>query len=374
MATFTGVGCMSGSSLDGLDICYVEFTGDLDTDVWGHRIIKAKTVPYSPEWEERLRKARTLHSEDFVKLHVEYGHLIGKEVRDFIQTEGIESVDFVASHGHTVFHNPKLRYTFQLGDGETTAVYLNCPFVCNFRNKDLALGGEGAPFVPCGEKYLFSSSEICINLGGIANIGFVGKTGYDVSPCNYVSNRLALAYNPSMKYDEDGKIAKDGKIIPEVFRDLEDLPFYKQPPPKSLSAEWIEQNVMPILDTEKYGIADLLMTFYEHVAVRLSDACLNGSLERIDIKSKLLKEKFLVEETDSHTICFKEALVFAFLGLRCLLGEENILKDVTGSESDSVSGSVHLPVASQNTPGKLLRTNFELKRRRGRISCSFSID
>ena len=253
MATFTGIGCMSGSSLDGLDLCYVEFTGDVDTDVWGHRVIKAKTVPYSAEWEERLQHASKISSEDFVKLHIDYGHLLGKEIKNFMASENIETVDFVASHGHTVFHNPNERYTFQLGDGETTSVYLECPFVCNFRNKDLALGGQGAPFVPCGEKYLFSSNDICINLGGIANIGLKGQTGYDISPCNYVTNRLATAHDQTLKYDEDGKIASAGKLIASVMDDMESLPYYNMDPPKSLSADWIEDNVLPILDVNHFN-------------------------------------------------------------------------------------------------------------------------
>lgn len=238
---------MSGSSLDGLDLCCVEFTGDRDTDVWGYRIIKALTIPYDADWTSRLAGARNLSGESLVRLHVEYGHLLGKLIKDFIDGYSLE-VEFVASHGHTIFHQPDQNYTFQLGDGETVSRYLDCPFVCNFRNKDVAYGGQGAPFVPCGEKYLFRAYDICINLGGIANIGIRGQKGYDISPCNYVLNKLAACYNTSLAFDTDGRIASQGQVLNNVLEKLNSLPFYSKPPPKSLGAEWIEENVIPILD------------------------------------------------------------------------------------------------------------------------------
>lgn len=253
MASYVGIGCMSGSSLDGLDLCCVEFMGDRDTDVWGYRILKAETIPYDQEWTSRLAGARDLSGEGLIRLHVEYGHLLGKAIKKFIDKNKL-NVEFIASHGHTIFHNPDQNYTFQLGDGETVSRYLDCPFVCNFRNKDVAFGGQGAPFVPCGEKYLFQAYDICINLGGIANIGVQGSKGYDISPCNYVLNKLAATHDASLTFDLDGQISSQGQVLNEVLKELNSLPFYSQPPPKSLGAEWIEDNVLPILDVSIYYI------------------------------------------------------------------------------------------------------------------------
>ncbi|XP_061165032.1 anhydro-N-acetylmuramic acid kinase-like [Saccostrea echinata] len=371
MASYVGIGCMSGSSMDGLDICCVEFTGDRDTDVWGYRIVKADTLPYDREWTSRLAGARDLNGEALIRLHVEYGHLLGKSIKKYIDENDLD-VEFVSSHGHTIFHNPAQNYTFQLGDGETVSRYLDCPFVCNFRNKDVAFGGQGAPFVPCGEKYLFQAYDICINLGGIANIGVHGSKGYDISPCNYVLNKLASDYDPSLTFDPDGRIASQGQVLKNVLEKLDSLPFYLQPPPKSLGAEWIEENVLPILDTMTYKIPDLMRTFVEHVACKLVEACqsaqlmpnkqpsakkmtvlltgggaFNKTLVKI-FRGKLEKLKMHLNSSDKDTICFKEALVFAFLGLRCIFGEPNVFKEVTGGESDSVSGSIHLPVSTSN--------------------------
>lgn len=245
MTSFNGIGCMSGSSLDGLDICHVEFTGDIETDVWGYHILEAVTVPYSADLTERLRHAPKLSGEELIKLHMGYAHYLGSTIQNFLKDK---HVDFVASHGHTIFHQPDLGYTFQLGDGETTSTYLNCPFVCNFRNKDVALGGQGAPLVPNGEKFLFSTNDICINLGGIANIGLKGERGYDVCPCNSVLNKLARALDPKLDQDMDGQIAAKGMVIQDVLDRLEALEFYSKDPPKSLGAEWIETNIEPILD------------------------------------------------------------------------------------------------------------------------------
>ncbi|KAL3879124.1 hypothetical protein ACJMK2_031435 [Sinanodonta woodiana] len=370
MSTFTGIGCMSGSSLDGLDICLVEFTGDINADIWGYRILQGETIPYSKDWEERLRDSNKLCGRDLIQLHTQYGHFIGKEVSDFIERNKIRVADFVASHGHTVFHQPDEGYTFQLGDGETTAIYFSCPFVCNFRCKDIALGGQGAPLVPVGEKFLFTYNEICINIGGIANIGLRGQRGYDICACNSVLNHLASINDSQVKFDKEGRVAESGTVIGELLKKLEGLKFYQDPPPKSLDRSWTDANVLPLLDCKKYKIADLLRTYTEHVATRISAECIryNSKSSGLSSKSKTLPKilltgggafnKFLVrlikdklkvhdmelDEADEDTINFKEALVFAFLGLRCLLGEENVHRDVTGARENSVSGSIHRPL------------------------------
>lgn len=248
MSTYIGIGLMSGSSLDGLDICCVEFTGDVETDFWSYRIVNAETIAYSEEWTKTLRNASTLSGVELIKLHVDYGHFLGRAITNFINEHNLrETVQFAASHGHTVFHAPEQGYTFQLGDGETISSHLPFPLVSDFRTKDVALGGQGAPLVPGGEKYLFGTYDICINLGGIANIGIKGQKGFDICPCNIILNSLAQ-FKDGMLYDKDGALARSGHVIKELLAELEDLPFYKEPPPKSLWKEWIEQHVFPLLN------------------------------------------------------------------------------------------------------------------------------
>ncbi|ESO90678.1 hypothetical protein LOTGIDRAFT_73844, partial [Lottia gigantea] len=351
---------MSGTSLDGLDLCYTQFTGDVSTDVWSFRIEKAITIPYTDTWKGRLSGSVNLNGADLIQLHVEYGHFVGQTVRDFIK-EGNLKPDFVASHGHTVFHQVDKGFTFQLGEGETTSIYLTCPFITNFRSKDLALGGQGAPLVPSGERFLFSQTDICLNLGGIANIGLKNGKGYDICPCNIVFNRLAGLHTAFMDYDEDGKLASRGKIKPDLLDQLNDLDYYKLKCPKSLGIEWISAKVFPLLDAKQYTYEDMMRTLAEHVAQKIAQACVDskpstkddevsvmitggGAFNKFLIKilsEKLEEHKISIKETDEETINFKEALVFAFLGLRSLLGRENVCSDVTGSTTDTVSGSIH---------------------------------
>ena len=200
------------------------------------------------EWLERLRNASSLSGAELIKLHVDYGHYLGRAITTFIDgNEFRDTVQFAASHGHSVFHAPEQGYTFQLGDGETVASHLPFPVVSDFRTKDVALGGQGAPLVPGGEKYLFGTYDICINLGGIANIGIKGQRGFDICPCNIILNSLAQ-FKDGMLYDKDGALARSGHIIKKLLVALENLSFYKEPPPKSLWKEWIEENVVPLLD------------------------------------------------------------------------------------------------------------------------------
>ena len=240
---------MSGSSLDGLDICCVEFTGDLQSDLWGFRINVAETVDYPDTWKQRLTNAHTLSGIDLFKLHVDYGHFIGQKVSEFISKHELEDkVQFISSHGHSVFHQPENGFTFQLGEGEVTSTYFRVPFVCNFRSKDVCIGGESAPLVPCGERFLFRNNDICVNLGGISNIGVNGTSGYDISPCNIVLNRIACRLDKSLLFDKDGDIARRGKIIPRMLEELESLAFYQKSPPKSLWKEYIDSHIFPFLE------------------------------------------------------------------------------------------------------------------------------
>ena len=239
---------MSGSSLDGLDLCCAEFTGDYSTDIWSHRILKTTTIQYDPDWLERLRTADEMSGRDMAKLHVDYGRYLGRTVEAFI-AENQLTPKYIASHGHTVFHQPENGFTFQLGDGETMTASLCVPLVTNFRNKDVALGGQGAPLVPVGESYLFSQYDMCLNLGGIANVS-VNDIGFDISPCNMLLNYLASRHDHSLEFDKGGAIARRGRVVDELLHRLNDLPFYRQSPPKSLGKEWFERYIVPLLKCE----------------------------------------------------------------------------------------------------------------------------
>jgi anhydro-N-acetylmuramic acid kinase len=184
---------MSGSSLDGLDIAFIEF--EESGGKWNFEIVNAECNPYSGEWRENLRNATNLSAYDYMLLHTAYGRYLGEQVNTFIDQYNLHHrVQLVASHGHTTFHAPALRMTAQLGDGAAIAAATNINVVSDLRSMDVAFGGQGAPIVPIGEKLLFKEYNCFLNIGGIANLSYNSKDGYiafDVCTANRILNMLA---------------------------------------------------------------------------------------------------------------------------------------------------------------------------------------
>jgi anhydro-N-acetylmuramic acid kinase len=185
------IGIMSGTSLDGLDIAYCEFWKNKK---WQYKIVFAETKKYKRKWKDKLSNAFKANKSYLKRLDHEYGKFIGKEILEFINKHNI-SVDFIASHGHTVFHQPNKKITLQIGSGASIASVCQLPAVFDFRSGDVELGGQGAPLVPIVDKLLFSKYDYCLNLGGFANISFDSKIGkrlaFDICPLNIVLNDLA---------------------------------------------------------------------------------------------------------------------------------------------------------------------------------------
>lgn len=185
------IGLMSGTSLDGLDIAFCSF--EFPEKKWQYHIVQAETVPYPEAWNSRLENLENSSAFEFVKTDIEYGHLLGKLTRDFIQKHQLHP-DFIASHGHTIFHQPTLNLTAQIGRVSAIAAETRLTVVGDFRSLDVALGGQGAPLVPIGDRLLFSDYNYCLNLGGFANISFEqdeNRLAFDICPANIVLNKLA---------------------------------------------------------------------------------------------------------------------------------------------------------------------------------------
>jgi anhydro-N-acetylmuramic acid kinase len=237
---YRAIGAMSGSSLDGLDIAFTEFQENAGK--WNYEIIKADCYAYSPEWIIKLKHAISLNARDYLLLHVEYGQYLGELVNRFIQDNALGyQVQLIGSHGHTSFHVPSGKMTAQLGDGASLAAETGINVVSDLRAMDLALGGQGAPIVPIGEKLLLGDYEYFLNLGGIANIsaslnqGAAGtKTiAFDVCPANRVLNLLANELGK--EYDDAGSLAQSGKLNEKLLYQLNELEYYQWPFPKSLA-------------------------------------------------------------------------------------------------------------------------------------------
>ncbi|NYJ28659.1 anhydro-N-acetylmuramic acid kinase [Allomuricauda sp. ARW1Y1] len=357
MKIFKVIGLMSGTSLDGLDIayCHIWRTGDK----WDFEIKKTKGIPYDNGLKEQLRKSIYLTASELLAFDVKYGIWLGERVKDFIQSEGIE-VDFIANHGHTSHHRPELGFTHQLGSGQYLANTAGHKVICDFRNKDISLGGQGAPLVPIGDSHFFHAYDFCLNLGGISNISFEHKghrIAYDIGLANMVLNHITAKIG--LPYDDGGQLAQKGTLIPELLRDLNALAYYRQPFPKSTGFEWFMEQVVPILDNYDNDTADLLHTCIHHIseqiAVQVNSNCskreagmlvtgggaINSYLMRVLQEQLGAKVKLVIPPEE--IIAFKEALVFALMGVLKMVHETNVLGSVTGASKDSSSGIIYEP-------------------------------
>ena len=346
----SGIGVMSGTSLDGIDLAWCTF--ERTDNGWRHRIERVCTIPYEHAMREKLANATELSALEYAQLDVDLGVLIADSINTWLDNS--ERPDFIASHGHTVFHQPNKGLTTQIGSGAVIAAHTGITTVCDFRTVDVALGGQGAPLVPIGDELLFGQYDACLNLGGFSNISFRSngtRVAFDISPCNmalnHVANRIGLPY------DEDGKLAASGELISTLLKELDNLDFYRLNPPKSLGKEWFEAYFLPIL--EKYGAentpSDVLHTLVQHIAGQIARAIPDtarillatggGALNKHLIRTLCEQWSGKVIVPDMLTVNYKEALVFTFLGMLRLNRENNCLKSVTGAKCDNCGGAVY---------------------------------
>jgi anhydro-N-acetylmuramic acid kinase len=364
------IGLMSGSSLDGLDIVYAELeeTGGK----WSHDIKAATCVEYDDEWIKNLEAARHLNAYDYLLLHAAFGKFMAGKVNDFIEHNDLHhKVQVIASHGHTVFHAPHLGMTAQLGEGATIAALTGINVVNDLRMMDVALGGQGAPIVPVGEKLLLKDYDYFLNLGGIANISANTDTyiAFDVCPANRVLNMLASKQGKT--YDDKGQIAKTGSVNTELLTQLNSHDYYKRPHPKSLANDFGVEVIFPLIQSSQISIADSLRTYVEHIIQQIVNATNNiqhsatvnqssTHLQRSKSNIQLLVtgggafNDFLIERLknaleifnidvivpDDKLVKFKEALIMALLGVLRWREADTVINTATGAKRSSIGGAV----------------------------------
>ena len=351
MKDYNIIGLMSGTSLDGVDIVYVNFKLD---KYWKYEIINSKTYKYTKKWNILLRNISQEKIHVIEKIDIDYTKLLSKYIKDFINVFSIDDIDFISSHGHTALHQPSNSLTYQIGNLPILAKYINQKVVCDFRVQDVRLGGQGAPLVPVGEEYLFPEYNTLINLGGFANITRKNKDiliAYDICPINIVFNHLSRKME--LKYDDRGYIASSGNINEDLYSHLQRLNYYKQEPPKSLGVEWVNNQIYSILKNfQDAPIKDLMNTFSNHFAfqiaknIELQDQVLitgGGAYNDFLIETikKLTNSKLTIP--DPKIIEYKEAVIFSFLGLLRVLEINNCYSSVTGAKKDHCSGIIYTP-------------------------------
>ena len=340
------IGLMSGTSLDGVDIVFVHFQKEIS---YSYNILAAETIPYSPEWKNKLQQAFFSTGQELIQLHTDYGKYLGELVNDFILKNKLAYPDFIASHGHTIFHNPSAGYTFQLGDGASLAQTCQRTVVCDFRSQDVARGGQGAPLVPMGDLLLFPEYDYCLNIGGFANISYNHngvRKAQDICPANILLNHYTRKIN--LEYDDGGEMARKGKINTALLQALNTHPIYSKK--DSLAFEIIVSDFIPLIDSFQMSIPDILRTLIEHISLKIKELVYPNTQVLVTGGGAL--NHFLMERIQhgisakittptSDLIHFKEALIFALLGLLKMENKINILASVTGANRDHSGGIVY---------------------------------
>ncbi|WP_396141247.1 anhydro-N-acetylmuramic acid kinase [Flavobacterium sp.] len=349
--TYNVIGVMSGTSLDGIDLAHVHFS--IVDGKWSFDIYETETVSYDNDWLNKLQTAIDFSEDKLKELNKDYTFLLANSIKTFIKKHQLQKLDAVCSHGHTILHQPQNGFTLQIGNLPEIANHCNQTVVCDFRVQDILLGGQGAPLVPIGDRILFSEYDFCLNLGGFSNVSFEQndtRIAFDISPVNTVLNFYANQLG--LDYDDKGQLAASGKVNSELLNELNALEYYKKQFPKSLGFEFVKETILPLIEQYNIPIEDKLNTFTEHITFQIAVALPSK-------KGKLLAtgggayNDFLIERLkfwlpeleiiipDKKTIEFKEALIFALLGVLKLRNEINALSSVTGAKHDHSSGIIH---------------------------------
>jgi len=355
MTSKTVIGLMSGSSLDGIDLCCVHFYES--EKQLKYRWIKGHTYPISKLLKRALQEASEEDKQIGSLLDQSFSQFALECLETFLKDLDIK-VDLISSHGHTVKHVPENKITVQIGNGDYWAQKLNLPVVYDFRIEDVLLGGQGAPLVPIGDTILFKEYEYCLNLGGISNISYkLNKSvvAYDISMCNTPLNELAQRLGK--EYDQGGNIAESGTLISSLFDSLNNLDYYGLDSPKSLDKAWYFSRMQPLIDRHNYHTKDLLNTCCEHIGYQIAQAINQSNspdkpskvmitgggvynhylISRIE---KYLDPTFKLIIPESYLIDYKEAIIFALMGWLRVNSKTNVLSSVTGSKKDTSSGKI----------------------------------
>lgn len=347
------IGVMSGTSLDGIDLSHIKFY--LNDSKWTFEILESETISYNQSRINQLKSAVDYSETELEKLNTAYTKLLATIISTFIKKHKIENLDAVCSHGHTILHQPQNGFTLQIGNLPEIATLIHQTVVCDFRVQDVKLGGQGAPLVPIGDRILFSEYDYCLNLGGFSNVSFEQngeRIAFDISAVNTVLNYYANQLG--LNYDDKGNISRKGKVNENLLSELNSLNFYKLNFPKSLGFEFVKEIVLPLIEKYEIPIEDKLRTFTEHVALQTALALPNKK-GRVLITGGGAYNDFIINRIQSYLpemeiiipsakiLEFKEALIFALLGVLKLRHEINVLSSVTGAKKDHSSGEIYKP-------------------------------
>jgi anhydro-N-acetylmuramic acid kinase len=340
------IGAMSGSSLDGLDLALCSFSHSGGEILWEVHV--SKTFEFPLAIANVLSKANTLSVKETEKLGVVLAQFTAECVRKLPEWELCEAV---AIHGHTIQHEPEEGYSLQITNPWQLHQLLGKTVVADFRNADIALGGQGAPLVPKADLDLFKGYDAFLNLGGIANATFFEDNlicAYDLFACNQWLNALSLQLGKA--YDENGALSADGRVIPEIVNVCLSWNYCNLPAPKSLSnsacQEFFKQEILPFLS--HYSVPDVMKSCIEAMAKVIGKSLKNaqkvlvtgGGAYNVTLIDKL-REHFHVEIPNREIVEFKEAIAFAYLGFCRIKGMPGNVPEATGASREALLGCLY---------------------------------
>lgn len=379
---------MSGTSLDGLDLCAAEFS--LCDGRWHYRILAFETHSYrGTPWPDRLTEAYRERGAVRSQTSLDFAAWCQTKWTDFDRRHQF-GAQAVAHHGHTVEHDPARGITVQIGHEASVFAGSPIPVVGDFRTASVARGGQGAPLVPLADRDLFADYAVCLNLGGFSNASWTDAGGLrragDLGPCNGLLNPLAqelgLDYDPEGRYAASGQVSYDASGVsnasghaaptsqpanqltssalrapanPQRTPRPSQLAYYSAPFPKSLGREWMEREFWPVFNaTRPKKTEDALATAADHIAWSIAHglrtagaphglALLSGGgAYNADLIQRIAQYapewQWTVAPRD--VLEAKEALAFAYLGLLRLRGEPNVLASYAGGPMDGCDGTV----------------------------------
>jgi anhydro-N-acetylmuramic acid kinase len=372
------IGLMSGTSADGVDAALVEWPAGPETQPF--RLIAFEETPLERAFQERIHRlaAGRVPAQDVLAelagLDVELGERFAAAAAALAAGAGVplQQIAGIASHGQTVAHHPERRATLQLGDPSVIAERTGRPVVADFRARDLAAGGEGAPLAPFFHRAAFASpdeSRVVLNLGGIANLTWLPAAGaaedviaFDVGPANaWLDAVVQLASDGAERFDRDGRRAARGRVDPALLAELLEDEFLRRPPPKSTGREryglaeaeaWFSQSQRTGRSAD-----DLLATLVAFGAEAVARACrefLPGRAQRLIVGGGGARNATVmaalaqrmpgvaVDPMDAHGVpaAAAEAMAFSLLGRNTLLGIPNQLPRTTGAAGPRVLGEI----------------------------------
>lgn len=372
------IGLMSGTSLDGIDTVLVELEGKGINTKFNEKYFNCYTIP--DKIKKEIHDSMDIEKSNVAlicSLNYKLGHLFADACIELCKKAQfpLEKVDFIASHGQTIYHNPKnindfIPSTLQIGEPSIIAYRTNTKVISNFRGKDIAAGGEGAPLVPYVDYILFSNYNKNIgihNIGGIANTTIITKNNskdniqaFDTGPGNMIIDGLCMELF-GLEYDKDGKIAKSGIVNNRVLDKMMEHEFLRKTPPKSTGREDFGREYVKSLISKnpKLDPKDLIATATEFTAKSMADAYKKFVLDKVDLDeivlcgggaynstlrialSKHMKEvKVSTMEDHGMSSFSKEAVAFAILGNECLNNVKSNIKSATGASEYVVLGDI----------------------------------